>query len=219
MYDELLDRVGPNITRQHTRYREPLEPGLQLALTLGHLASVSCYSTMQYGWRVPNNTQSVIVCQLCQAIVDEYLPEVMTCPTTPEEWSCISDKFMQKENFPHACGALDGKHIVCKCPPKRGSQYYIYKGFYSIVLIALVDADYNFIWDDMTSTGCASDAQIYLTCQADVLHMFLICRRYTDVRYLYVCIRPIQIHITNTHILRHMLCVYYSYAGCTLGSR
>ena len=100
MYDELLERVGPIGTRQHTRYREPLEPGLKLALTLSHLASGSRYSTMQYGWRVPNNIKWVIVCQLCQAMVDKYLPEVMTCPTTPEEWRCIYDKFLQKWNFP-----------------------------------------------------------------------------------------------------------------------
>ena len=117
MYDKMLDRVGPTITRQHTRNREPLEPGLKLALIMQHLASGSSFSTMQYGWRVPNSTQSVIVLQVCQAFVDEYLPDVLTCHTTPEEWRGISDKFLQKWNFPHACVALDGKHIACKCPP------------------------------------------------------------------------------------------------------
>ena len=161
MFDELLERVGPAITKQHTRYREPLEPGLKLALTLRHLASGSKYTTMQYGWRVPHNTMSVVVREVCQALVDVYLPEVMTCPTTPDDWLQISNKFLQKWNFPHACGALDGKHIACRCPPKSGSQYYNYKGFYSIVLMALVDADYKFIWADVGSTGAASDAQIY----------------------------------------------------------
>jgi len=96
---------------------------------------------MQYGWRVPHNTQSIVVREVCQAIVDEYMPEVMTCPTTPEGWHAISDKFLEKWNFPHTCGALDGKHIACKCPPKSGSQYFNYKGFYSVVLMALVDAE------------------------------------------------------------------------------
>ena len=161
MFDELLERVGPAITKQHTRYREPLEPGLKLALTLRHLASGSKYTTMQYGWRVPHNTMSVVVREVCQALVDVYLPEVMTCPTTPDDWLQISNKFRQKWNFPHVCGALDGKHIACRCPPKSGSQYYNYKGFYSIVLMALVDADYKFIWAGVGSTGAASDAQIY----------------------------------------------------------
>ncbi|XP_064622533.1 uncharacterized protein LOC135484782 [Lineus longissimus] len=116
---------------------------------------------MKYGWRVPHNYQSLVVREVCQAIIDEYMPEVMTCPTTPEGWRAISDKFLQKWNFPHTCGALDGKHIACKCPPKSGSQYFNYKGFYSVVLMALVDAEYKFIWSDLGGTGSASDAQIY----------------------------------------------------------
>ena len=112
MFDELLARVSPRITKQHTWYRQPLEPGLKLALTLRHLASGSTYSAMKYGWRVPHNTQSLIVREVCQAIIDEYMPDVMTCPTTPERWRAISDKFLKRWNFPHTCGALDGKHIA-----------------------------------------------------------------------------------------------------------
>ena len=161
MFDELLDRAGPRITKQQTWLRKPLEPGLKLALTLRHLASGSSYSTMQYGWTVPATTQSILVQEVCLAIVIEYLPDVMTCPTTPEGWRTISDQFLQRWNFPHTCGALGGKHIACKAPAKSGSQYYNYKGFYSIVLMALVDAEYKFIWADLGATGSASDAQIH----------------------------------------------------------
>ena len=115
---------------------------------------------MKYGWMVPQNTQT-LVREVCQAIIDEYMPEVMTCPTTPDGWRAISDTFLQKWNFPHTCGALDGKHVAGKCPPKSGSQYFNYKGFYSVVLMALVDAEYKFIWADVGGAGSASDAQIY----------------------------------------------------------
>jgi hypothetical protein len=161
MFDELLARVGPRITKQHTSYREPLEPGMKLALTLRHLASGSKYASMKFGWRVPHNTQSLLVREVCQAIIDEYMDEVMICPTTPDGWRAIADKFYEKWNLPHTCGALDGKHVACRYPPKSGSMYYNYKGFYSVVLMALVDADYKFIWADVGGTGSASDAQIY----------------------------------------------------------
>ena len=161
MFDELLTRVGPGITKQIIHYREALDPGLKLALTLRHLASGTKYHSMSYGWRVPHNTISLLIPKVCQAIIDEYKDEVMKCPTTPEEWRAISDKFAERWNFPHACGALDGKHVNCKCPPNSGSLYYNYKGFYSVVLMALVDADYKFIWADIGGMGSASDAQIY----------------------------------------------------------
>ena len=80
----------------------------------------------------------------------------MTCPTTPKGWREISDQFMEKWNFLHTCGALDGEHVACKGPPKSGSVYYNYN-----VLMALVDADYNFLWADVGSIGASSDAQIY----------------------------------------------------------
>jgi hypothetical protein len=36
-----------------------------------------------------------------------------------------------------------------------------YKGFFSIVLMALVDADYKFLWIDVGSDGSSNDASIY----------------------------------------------------------
>ena len=84
MYDELVQRVGPRITKQKTWYREPLDPGLKIAISLRHLASRTKYAAMKFGWRVSHNTQSLIVREVCQAIIDEYLVETMTCPTTPE---------------------------------------------------------------------------------------------------------------------------------------
>ncbi|XP_045121906.1 protein ALP1-like [Portunus trituberculatus] len=161
MFDELLERLVPRISKQHTFYREPLPPGLKLALTLRHLASGNKYASMKFAWRVPHNTQSLVIREVCQAIIDEYADEVMVCPSTPEGWRAVADKFLQRWNFPHTCGALDGKHVAIRRPPNSGSMYFNYKGFYSIILMALVDADYKFIWADVGGAGSASDAQIY----------------------------------------------------------
>ena len=46
--------------------------------------------------------------------------------------------------MPHVIGALDGKHIAMDCPKGSGTQDYNYKGFYSLVLLAVCDAKYNF---------------------------------------------------------------------------
>ena len=44
-------------------------------------------------------------------------------------------------------------------------MYYNYKGFYSVVLLALIDADYKFIWADLGGLGSSSDAQMYNNCE------------------------------------------------------
>ena len=98
MFDELLSRMGPRITKHNANYKETLDPGLKLALILRHLASGTKYHSMSYGWRVPHNTISLLIPKVCQAIIDEYnKDEVMKCPITPEEWRAISsDKFAKR---------------------------------------------------------------------------------------------------------------------------
>lgn len=50
------------------------------------------------------------------AISNEYQDECIQCPTTVEDWRAISSEFNYRWNVPHACGALDGKHVACKRP-------------------------------------------------------------------------------------------------------
>jgi len=69
---------------------------LKLAITLRHLASENSYSSMKFGWKVPHNTISVVVREVCQTIIDEYKDEVLFCPTFPSGWRIIAEKFFAK---------------------------------------------------------------------------------------------------------------------------
>ena len=65
------------------------------------------------------------------------------------------------KNVLHVICALEGKHIPVIYQRQGRNKYFNHKEFYSLVLIALVDTDYKFIWCDITATGFSCDRQIY----------------------------------------------------------
>ena len=52
----------------------------------------------------------------------------------------------QEWQFPHAHAATDGSHIPLKCPPcglAACKEFHDFKNFYSITVMAMVDAQYR----------------------------------------------------------------------------
>ena len=89
----------------------------------------------------------------------------MSFPQRTVEWLKISKEYEEKWNFPNCFGAADGKHITLFQPAKSGSTFYNYKGFYSVVLMALVGASYKFIYVDAGCQGRISDGGVIMKTQ------------------------------------------------------
>ena len=103
--------------------------------------------------------------EVCRAIQNEFTREYLRCSTTPDEWKELEREFRIRWNVPHALGALDGKHVALKIPKNSGALYHNYKGFFSVVMLALVDGQYKFRWVNASIAGSCSDAQIFNACQ------------------------------------------------------
>ncbi|XP_035705550.1 uncharacterized protein LOC118434930 [Folsomia candida] len=101
-----------------------------------------------------------IVRETTQILWNRLSPIFVKAPTN-EDYNLIEKGFRERWNFPNCIGAVDGKHIDIEAPYKSGSQYYNYKGRFSIVLMATCDADYRFTTVDVGAYGRQSDAGIF----------------------------------------------------------
>ncbi|KAL4131904.1 hypothetical protein QTP88_009138 [Uroleucon formosanum] len=132
----------------------------KLAVCLRFLGTGDSYQTIAFSFRLGHSTVQSIVLEVCSAIIfmlkDEYIPI-----PGEEDWKRIAEEFWEIWNFPNCIGALDGKHIVIEAPPNSGSLYFNYKKTFSIVLLALVDAQYKFVAVDIGAYCKNSDGGIF----------------------------------------------------------
>ena len=129
-----------------------------------HQIAGESYTSLSCQLRVGRSTISKFLPEVCRAIQDDFTREYLRCPTTPDEWKELETEFRIRWNVPHAPGAFDGKHVALKKPKNSGALYHNYKGFFSIVMLALVDGQYKFRWVDVGTAGSCSDAQIFNAC-------------------------------------------------------
>ncbi|XP_048247699.1 putative nuclease HARBI1 [Haliotis rufescens] len=158
-FHELLASVEDRLTKNRTRWRDPVSPGLKLAVTLRFLATGDSHHSLMYNVRLAHNTISGMIVSVCNAILDVMEAEVMKTPIEPQDWLQVAERFQGRWQFPPVLGALGGKHIAIQKPSNSGSTYYNYEGFCSIVLIGLVDADYNSDGFRLVMLGLASTAK------------------------------------------------------------
>ena len=98
-------------------------------------------------------------------LMHSFIPYLfLQVPQTEAEWKTIAHDFDVQWNFPHCIGAMDGKHIVIRPPPGSGLYYFNYKHSFSIVLLAVVDANYKFIYIDVGCNGRVSDGGVFRNC-------------------------------------------------------
>ncbi|KAJ8343120.1 hypothetical protein SKAU_G00330480 [Synaphobranchus kaupii] len=155
-FDRLLATVGPLIARADTTYRQAIPQAERLAICLRFLATGDSYRSIASSYRTGISTVASIVPSVARAIWSSLVANYMPVPRE-EDWCAIAEGFRQRWNFPNCMGSIDGKHMVIQAPPNSGSAYHNYKGTFSIVLLAVVDARYLFRVVDVGAYGRQSD--------------------------------------------------------------
>ncbi|CAK1580953.1 unnamed protein product [Parnassius mnemosyne] len=159
-FDNLLRLVGRAITYQDTNWRKAISGEERLSITLRYLASGNSYYSLYYEYLIGISTIGEIIEDTCERLLSclqsLYMPE-------PDErtWSHTAELFYKRTHFPHCLGAVDGKHIRCEKLNGAGSEFYNYKQYHSLVLMAVADANYYFISVDIGAYGSSSDSTVF----------------------------------------------------------
>lgn len=63
---------------------------------------------------------------------------------TIEIWENIATEYERKWHFYNCIGAIVGKYVAIRKPLLSGSSFYNYKHYFSVVVIATINASYRF---------------------------------------------------------------------------
>ncbi|KAB0805363.1 hypothetical protein PPYR_02333 [Photinus pyralis] len=125
-----------------------------------YLSTGMTFSSLGYEFQIARSTIGTIIRETCEAIWSTLKEQEMPEPTE-EVWLGIADQFYLKTNFPNCVGTIDGKHIRCMNPRRGGSNFFNYKKFFSIVLMAVVDANLRFVAIDVGAYGKEGDSTVF----------------------------------------------------------
>ena len=101
---------------------------------------------------------SNIIRECCTALIS-VMKDMIKLPEKKKE--CLQKESDFRDIFSHCLGAIDGKHVVVVSPIHSGSDYFNYKYSFSIVLMALVDRYFCFMFCDIGSKGRISDSGVF----------------------------------------------------------
>ncbi|XP_053692619.1 putative nuclease HARBI1 [Sabethes cyaneus] len=159
-FDLLFNLVKDELVpKRNTRPKDAIPPKLKLALVIEFLACGDLQRHIASCYRVSKQYTGIIIDLVCEAIcraLKDTVPE-----HSESMFLNVANGFNRKWNFPNCIGAIDGKHVAIKAPPKSGSIFYNYKGFHSLSLLAICDASYKFTYLDIGAYGSEGDCSFF----------------------------------------------------------
>ncbi|KAF0713367.1 protein ANTAGONIST OF LIKE HETEROCHROMATIN PROTEIN 1-like, partial [Aphis craccivora] len=125
-----------------------------------YLSTGATFNQLHLDFLIGKSTVRVIIKETLSVIWKNFQPLEMPEPTK-DVWIQTAEGFYNNANFPNCLGAVDGKHIRIINPAKSGSDFFNYKHFFSINLMALVDSNYCFLSIDVGAYGREGDPNVF----------------------------------------------------------
>ena len=137
-FSYVCEQLKAAIQKEDTHYEKGNLCQKRVAITLWFLATGTDYRTIGHLFGVSKATVCLVVKEVCSAIVHLMLPQYIKLPKRTALKSVV-DGFMSDHGFPQCGGAVDGTHIPIVSPHECPADYYIRKGFHSVLMQGVVD--------------------------------------------------------------------------------
>uniref|UniRef100_A0A336LY34 CSON004844 protein n=1 Tax=Culicoides sonorensis TaxID=179676 RepID=A0A336LY34_CULSO len=136
-----------------TRFRKAIPIEKKIAIALYTLGSSAEYRTIANVFGVGISSVLRIVMQFCSTLLNVFKEEFMDFDENIQGFESMG--------MPQCYAAIDGCHIKVTPPAEDASDFYNFKGWYSTVLLALVDFRCRFIYINVGAPGRSNDSQLY----------------------------------------------------------
>ncbi|PIO28599.1 hypothetical protein AB205_0075300 [Aquarana catesbeiana] len=161
-FQQLLSLLSPYIIKQDTCMRAAIPAEQRLIATLHYLATGRSLQDIKFTTGISPQALGVIIPETCSAIIQVLQKDYIRFPSNTQQWKDVAAQFDNLWNFPNCGGGIDGKHVRIVPPPNSGSYYFDYKGFCSIVLLAVLSANYEFLYVNVGMNGRHSDGGVMI---------------------------------------------------------
>ncbi|CAM5076155.1 unnamed protein product [Natator depressus] len=153
---ELCELHSPTLKHRNIKMRAALTVEKQVAIALWKLATPDCNRSVSNQFGVGKSTVGAAVIQVANAIIDVLLSRVVTLGYV----QIILDGFAAM-GFPKCGGATDRTHSPILAQDHLANQYINRKGYFSMVLQALVNHKGHFTDINVGWPGKVHDARIF----------------------------------------------------------
>lgn len=152
----LLNQVAPLLNKNDTNFRKSIPVEKRVCCALYCLGSTAELRTVAHLFGLGKST----VGEICLITVDLFFHRLVTFPTIDDEIKKTIDGFLTNYQYPLCLGALDGTHISITPPMGFETDYFNYKKFHSIIMLAVVDANLRFTYVNVGAPGRCNDASV-----------------------------------------------------------
>ncbi|CAF4210665.1 unnamed protein product [Rotaria sp. Silwood2] len=163
-FSSLLQQIRPYMEKLDTNYRAAIPIEKRLACALYALGSSSEFRTIGHLFGIGKSTAREIFHEFCSILVDKFFHRFIKFPTTDAEIKETIDGFLIKCGYPLCLGAVDGTHIAIKPPLGFECDYFNYKKYHSIIMLATVNSNLLFTYVNIGAPERCNDSSIYNNC-------------------------------------------------------